>query len=408
MNKKTFIIVFAIAFCAVGVLFILLNVYLHWYINYNFEPSYSFEYAPSFGRILVQLLPIYLASKTLILAGIFLTAFFLSKKIGDPKALEQSNDSQTKQENAHEKTALDYLDSGIIVLKDNTNVQFINQIAAKLVSYKKDKGLFYFMADTEFYDAIETRKNTFICRKIDNLEYIFNFIFDGDKTIVVINDITRLKTAEDTKNEFIETIYHQINTPLASIASYAELIKQGMNEKNTKDAINTISHTSRRLGGLVKSLLKYCQIDINCIAPQDIDLSKVIKESAANLSSYMQDKRIEMKLEIDDGVVVNSHREHVVDLVNNLISNGIKYNIEGGCLAVRLSSPPKILTIEDSGVGIKEEDMDRVFDMFYTLGADEQGCGMGLAIVKKIALYNNWKIKTESTLNKGTKFSIEF
>ena len=108
-----------------------------------------------------------------------------------------------------------------------------------------------------------------------------------------------------------------------------------------------------------------------------------------------------------------SRRERLLEIVNNLVSNGIRYNKEGGSLSVRLSGGEvPVLTVCDTGVGLSEEDKDRIFDRFYTVDKSHNGAGggfgLGLAIVKKLCRRAGWKLSVESELGKGTTFRIEF
>ena len=387
-----------------------LNAYLAWAVEVQF------------GALLLELIPIYLASIVLILAGFLaMVLLYPSKNTAKNKDNTTREIPQTEEELTastaikttpcpQEKAVLDHLTSGIIILNSPTNVLLINHTAASLIGHKKDKELFYFIADTEFYAIIEAQENATIYRKIDNQTYSFRFSFETDTIIVLIEDVTRLKAAEEIKNEFIANVTHEMNTPLTSIAGYADLIKQGLNEDNTKKAADTIISQSRRLGGLIKSILNYSQIDALEIDPYLVDMSQTTKESLLSLAPYVQEKKIELKSEIEDGVVVDSRHEYTMELINNLVTNAIKYNKEGGSVTVTLTKSPKVLTVEDSGVGIKEEDMQRIFDRFYKVDTSQNGAGygLGLAIVKKIALKNNWKISVESVLNKGTKFKVEF
>ena len=108
-----------------------------------------------------------------------------------------------------------------------------------------------------------------------------------------------------------------------------------------------------------------------------------------------------------------SRRERLLEIVNNLVSNGIRYNKEGGSLSVRLSGGEvPVLTVCDTGIGLSEEDKDRIFDRFYTVDKSHNGAGggfgLGLAIVKKLCRRAGWKLSVESELGKGTTFRIEF
>ena len=108
-----------------------------------------------------------------------------------------------------------------------------------------------------------------------------------------------------------------------------------------------------------------------------------------------------------------SRRERLLEILNNLVSNGIRYNKEGGALKILLSGGdcPK-LVVADTGIGIAEEDKSRIFDRFYTVDKSHNGAGagfgLGLAIVKKLCRRAGWQLSVESELGKGTAFTILF
>ncbi len=144
-----------------------------------------------------------------------------------------------------------------------------------------------------------------------------------------------------------------------------------------------------------------------------MDLTELVRETISSFEPKLSQKNISLKLDIANGVRVMSRRERLLEIFNNLVSNAIRYNKEGGTLTVTLAGGEHpALSVADTGVGIAEEDKDRIFDRFYTVDKSHNGggggFGLGLAIVKKLCKRAGWKLSVESELGAGTEFKIEF
>ena len=144
-----------------------------------------------------------------------------------------------------------------------------------------------------------------------------------------------------------------------------------------------------------------------------MDLTEVVRELAGNFEPSLRQKGISFTLEAEEGVKVLSRRERLVEILNNLISNGIRYNKEGGSLTVRLAGgAAPVLSVSDTGIGISKENQSRIFYRFYTVDKSHNGggggFGLGLATVKKLCHRAGWKLSVESEEGVGTTFTIEF
>ena len=144
-----------------------------------------------------------------------------------------------------------------------------------------------------------------------------------------------------------------------------------------------------------------------------MDVSELVAECASTFEPRLREKEIAFETQIDEGVKVLSRRERLTEILNNLISNGIRYNKQGGSLKVTLTGGEvPVLEVRDTGIGLSEEDKTRIFDRFYTVDKSHNGTGggfgLGLAIVKKLCRRAGWGLTVESELGKGTAFVITF
>ncbi len=220
-----------------------------------------------------------------------------------------------------------------------------------------------------------------------------------------------VERAQNSKNEFIANITHEMNTPLTSIKGYAELLSSGMlNEEQTKLAVKTISSQTERLTNLIACIINYNEIDDDTLPPYDVDLSKLAREMLAVVKPEADKSGIALIDEIDDNVIVQSRHELMTQLLGNLIRNAIRYNKKGGTVTVELNY--KRLVVSDTGIGIAPENMDKVFSRFFTVDKSHSGknggFGLGLAVCRKICHRSGWRISVQSELGKGSTFTVDF
>lgn len=220
-----------------------------------------------------------------------------------------------------------------------------------------------------------------------------------------------VERARVSKDEFISNVTHEMNTPLTSIHGYAELLQAGgMNEQQKATAYKTILTQSERLTNLIACIINYSEIDSDDLPNYEVDFSALAKETLSALKPEADKHNVTVYEHIDDNVIVMSRHERLSEIFGNLVRNAIKYNKEGGSITVTLNY--RGLIVEDTGIGIAEENLDKVFSRFFTVDKSHNGknggFGLGLAVAKKICQKSGWKIKVESTLGEGSKFTVEF
>ncbi len=230
-----------------------------------------------------------------------------------------------------------------------------------------------------------------------------------------MGEITREKElaeqAKESKDEFISNITHEMNTPLTSIRGYAELLNAGgMNEKQKKNAYATIMAQSDRLTNLIACIINYSEIDSENLPSYEVDFSTLARHTLEALRPEAEKHGVTLNVEIADGVKISSRHELLTELLGNLTRNAIRYNKQGGSVTVSLDG--KSLAVADTGIGIAEENLDKIFDRFFTVDKSHDGknggFGLGLAVVKKICRKSGWKLSVESKKGEGSKFTVEF
>ena len=250
-------------------------------------------------------------------------------------------------------------------------------------------------------------------------------IIDGrDHVVVAIDDITARKEAEEElektmalKAQFVSTVSHELRTPLTCIKEGVSIILEGMAGDVTdeqRDLLDIAHRNVERLALLINDILDFQKLDSGRM---DFDMRKddigpVASEVHETMVLAANKRNIELALEIEPGLPpAPFDRNRIIQVLNNLISNAIKFTPENGrvCLAIEHQADELILRISDTGLGIPKEDLPRIFDRFYRVrrpGKEIQGTGLGLAIVNQIVRRHHGRIDLESELEKGTTVTV--
>lgn len=219
-----------------------------------------------------------------------------------------------------------------------------------------------------------------------------------------------VRLAQQSKDEFISNVTHEMNTPLTSVRGFAELIATGkLSKEKMQEAGKTIAAQSERLSAMITRILHYSAIDDDMLEPYEVNVSEVTRSQLGTYLPMLKDMNLTLTSKIDDGVTIMSRRERITEILDNLIGNAIKYNKPNGKIIVTLTA--RKLTVEDTGIGITMDELPHIFSRFYTVDkshGEDTGFGLGLSIVKKLCDRGGWKLSVDSTPNEGSTFEIEF
>lgn len=242
----------------------------------------------------------------------------------------------------------------------------------------------------------------------------------GDKGyVILLRDITREKSLEEERDEFISVVSHELRTPIAisegnignaefiveksgDLASIKKALKEAHNQVNfLADMINDLSTLSRAERGA---------LELNV---EKINVTELVKELVSNYTPQAQTKHLKLKSEIDPKLeVLNSSRLYVREVLQNFITNSIKYT-EKGSVTIRATSIADGVNFEviDTGIGISKSDQEKVFDRFFRSEdyrtRSASGTGLGLYVTMKLARMLHADITLKSELNKGSTFTIK-
>ncbi len=220
---------------------------------------------------------------------------------------------------------------------------------------------------------------------------------------------------EKIRKEFSANVSHELKTPLTSITGYAQMINNGMAKKeDVLTFTNKIEKEAERLLLLINDIIELSNLDEKGIASsEDVELSSVVQETIMSLEDAADKKNITIYYSASE-VHIQGSRTMIGELAYNIIDNAIKYNEDGGSVTVfvGIAGGKPELSVEDTGIGIPEEDKERIFERFYRVDKSHSktvgGTGLGLSIVKHIAMCHNADINVRSELGFGTTISVIF
>ena len=338
----------------------------------------------------------------------------LAKMMNEMNAEINEKADRMREDRSIEKLVLRTMEHGILIFRSAEDVLLINETAARLLGYEQNEPIALFTEDVEVAAVLAAKEAATLTRRMGERDYNLRFTFNKDSNVLLISDVTELMAALRTKNDFIANVTHEMNTPLTSIRGFAELIAAGgIPPQRIGSVAKTIIKQSDRLANLIRSIINFSAIDSDELPDYEVDLTELVREAIGSFEPKLAQKHLALRLEVGGGVRVMSRREGLLEIFNNLVSNAIRYNKEGGELAVRLTGgETPVLSVSDTGIGLSEEDKTRIFDRFYTVDKSHNGSGggfgLGLAIVKKLCRRAGWKLSVESELGEGTTFSIGF
>lgn len=227
--------------------------------------------------------------------------------------------------------------------------------------------------------------------------------------------LNRLERSERVRQEFTANVSHELKTPLTSISGYAELIEQGMaKEEDAKRFAGEILRNSNRLFTLINDIIKLSEMDENGIRipKETIDLYQIAKECVHTLELNAKQQSITVTLK-GEKCLLTANKSMMEELVMNLCDNAVRYNKVGGSVFVEVLNNGDVaqLIVKDTGIGIKKQHQERIFERFYRVDKSRSketgGTGLGLAIVKHILVKHNARVVLESEFNVGTTIKVD-
>ncbi len=228
--------------------------------------------------------------------------------------------------------------------------------------------------------------------------------------------LSRMKTLDDSRQEFVSNVSHELKTPLASMKVLADslLNQDDVPVEYYREFMTDIAEEIDRENEIINDLLSLVKMDktTGVLNISQVSINELVELTIKRLKPLLEEKNIELVFENLRPVTAQIDEVKMTLVITNLVENAIKYNTEGGWVHVTLNADNQFfyLKVEDSGIGIAQEDLGQVFERFYRADKSHSkeisGTGLGLAIVRNAVLMHRGAIQVDSTVGKGSTFSI--
>ena len=352
------------------------------------------------------------------------------KIVASRKGVSSTEEASNRVKDKFLEVIVSEMETGVIVIDDKKKILYANPFFMKTFSAEEDlkgKKLIDIVNDQILLKTVD---NVFLSKKGEHQEITIQgkknqvlearlvpFPMNISKVIIgFFRDVTEEKRVEAIKRDFVANVSHELRTPLASIKGYAETLLDGaMSEPDTlKNFLSIINRHAGRMAALIEDLLTLSMLESHHLPLklEPVDVRALINAIIQGLEKNAKDKGLALSADTNDDVSsVIADRVRLEQVIVNLVDNAIKYTNSG---SVRVSAKTEDnmirIDVEDTGIGIPEKDISRIFERFYRVdkgrSRDLGGTGLGLAIVKHIIQAHNGKIWVKSISGKGTIFSF--
>jgi two-component system, OmpR family, phosphate regulon sensor histidine kinase PhoR len=235
--------------------------------------------------------------------------------------------------------------------------------------------------------------------------------------VSVLRDISEIKALELSKSEFINMLAHELKAPLGAIRGYLEMVierQMGDDEALYQKYLDRSLTRCDAMLALLQDLLNIFRMDAMTVRREieRIDAGDLLRETVDFFYSNIRERKLTLDMRVEKDLFIKADREEIRRVYTNLLSNAIKYNKENGRIIIRATAEEKFIKIifEDTGIGMKEEDKDRLFEEFFraknSYTRNVSGTGLGTTILKKILDEYDGKIEVSSEYEKGSVFTV--
>ena len=337
---------------------------------------------------------------------------------------------QLGQQRNEFQTVIDNMREGLVLLNQSGRILLINRSGRNLMKAMAEED------DLAAGEEIITSRNSVVDSLLDKA-------YDGktSSATIIINsrsyeihaspvesdegihgavlfyvDVTEKVEAEQLRREFSANVSHELKTPLHSISGCAELMLSGIVKEEDKPRfLKQIYDEAQHMVSLIENIIKISRLDEEADAlPVDkVDLYEIAQTVIEQLGNKAASRGIVMDLS-GIHVTIKGVKTLLYEMIYNLCDNAIKYNVDDGAISVSVkkTKDAAVVKVKDTGVGISEDQQERIFERFYRVDKSHSrasgGTGLGLSIVKHAAIWHNATIKVKSKLGKGTTFIVRF
>ena len=341
----------------------------------------------------------------------------------------KENLNEVNRQKKQIETILLHMTDGIIAFDMEGNIMHINPAATDFLKLTPEENNFEKIftkinVDINLEKTIYLENWTSSEQRVQVEDKFLNIFFASYKdqnerpsgTIVVVQDITEHVKLDNMRKEFVADVSHELKTPITSIMGYAETLLEGEYDKETQEKfLNVIASEAKRMAKLVSDLLTLSRYDNKKVKGEviEFDLGDLVKKCQEKVQLEINKKNHQVECFVTANVPpVKADKEGIERVVLNIMTNSIKYTPEGGNIKIYVGFVynDAYIKVIDNGIGIPEEDLNRIYERFYRVDKartrEMGGTGLGLSIAKEILEQNKGSIDIKSKVGKGTEVVI--
>jgi two-component system, OmpR family, phosphate regulon sensor histidine kinase PhoR len=334
------------------------------------------------------------------------------------------------------QTLIENMGSGLILIDGRGYINLVNRAYKELFEVDSAKFLYqlYYDAFTHqeiteiveeiFMTEVKVRKQLHLPLKIERRHFevygapIIGTNDEWKGIVLVFHDITELKKLEQMRKDFVANVSHELKTPITSIKGFSETLLDGaLSDQQTAEYfLSIILKESDRLQSLIQDLLDLSKIEQQGfqLSIQACDIREILEDIEIILQGKSKEKEVELSVSLPDGLLfIEGDLYRLKQIFINLINNALTYTPKGGTVNVKVEKHDKyvLVTVSDTGIGIKTEEIPRIFERFYRVdrarSRNSGGTGLGLAIVKHLVEAHRGQINVYSKIGEGTTFTVK-
>ncbi|MFD2211132.1 two-component system histidine kinase PnpS [Virgibacillus halophilus] len=357
----------------------------------------------------------------------------LSKKVNALAKNLSELSIQEQMQSEQLASVINHTHSALLFIDERGYIQLINQefLSVFKISEEDCQGYLYYeaIANEQVHEMV---RNIFLYEKTikSNLTLrqsvvdrfmemtgvpIFNERGMLRGAVLAFYDITELKKLEMMRKDFVANVSHELKTPVTSIKGFSEtLLEENMDEQTRENFLQIIYDESSRLQALINDLLTLSSLEKEypTVKLQKFDFELIIAEIKPGFEMLARDRHLTFYIEMSGNVYIMADSNQMKQVLINLLTNAFNYTPEGGSVTLRIyeTETEAIIQVEDTGMGMEQDMIQRIFERFFRLdearSRDTGGTGLGLAIVKHIVENHKGHIDVQSEPGGGTTFTV--
>ncbi len=327
----------------------------------------------------------------------------------------------------------DAMPQGLVMVDDALRVKYVNHAAALFLRQPREsmegRELDAMLPAPELQKALReavasSRRATYLMDRRDEpgggvLRFIIRPVrrVDASSAMVVIEDVTQQRVAEEARHEFVAHATHELRAPLTNIRLYLESLLDDSPQEPAARAkcLNVINSETRRLERMIGDLLSVAEIEAGSLKlnRNDVDLLAILHEVEQDFGAQATEKQVGLEIRMPPKLpVLYADRDKIVMAIQNVVGNGIKYTPAGGNVTVVADTVKGDVVIEvrDTGLGIKPEEHEKIFEKFYRANdrriSGVTGSGLGLALAREVMRLHGGDLTVDSGIDQGSVFTL--